>query len=71
MEYSKERITKSYVKFDNFQYKSDFSLNKDKNIGYFTKFTGNFEFNFRDGINNILDKIDSNSYFNSLMILFL
>ena len=34
-EYSNERITKSYVKFDNFQYKSDFSLNKDKNIGYF------------------------------------
>lgn len=34
-EYSNKRITKSYVKFDNFQYKSDFSLNKDKNIGYF------------------------------------
>ncbi len=34
-EYSSERITKSYVKFDNFQYKSDFTLDKDKNMGYF------------------------------------
>lgn len=33
--YTNKRITNSYVKFDNFQYKSDFTLDKDKNMGYF------------------------------------
>ncbi len=41
-----------------------------KNIGFFTKYTGNFEFQFRDRISNILKKIDENSSFNSLLFLF-
>ena len=41
-----------------------------KNIGLFTKFTGNFEFTFRKRLSDILKKIDENSSFNSLLFLF-
>ena len=35
--YAKERITNSYVKFEDCEYKSDFNLKKDENIGMFTE----------------------------------
>ena len=41
-----------------------------KNIGFFTKFTGNFEFTFRKRLSDILKVIDDNSSFNSLLLLF-
>ena len=41
-----------------------------KNIGFFTKYTGNFEFQFREKLSDILKKIDENSSFNSLLFLF-
>ena len=33
--YAKKRITSSVVKFNNFKYKANFSLNKQKSIGNF------------------------------------
>ena len=41
-----------------------------KNIGFFTEYTVNFEYKFRDGVSEALKKIDQNSSFNSLIFLF-
>ncbi|MEE2695410.1 MAG: flagellin lysine-N-methylase [Pseudomonadota bacterium] len=40
-----------------------------KNIGHLTEYRGNFEYKFKDGLNSILEKIDKNSLFNSLLFL--
>lgn len=52
--YAKQRITKSKVKLTNFQYDSDFTLNKDKNIGTFTEtFTNDNDGHVRQNVHTL------------------
>lgn len=52
--YAKERITKSKVKLTNFQYDSDFTLDKDKNIGKFTEtFTNDSDGHVRQNVHTL------------------
>ena len=52
--YAKQRITKSNVKLTNFQYDSDFTLNKDKNIGTFTEtFTNDNDGHVRQNVHTL------------------
>lgn len=52
--YAKNRITKSKVKLTNFQYDSDFTLNKDKNIGTFTEtFTNDHDGYVRQNVHTL------------------
>lgn len=52
--YAAQRITKSKIKLTNFQYDSDFTLNKDKNMGTFTEtFTNDNEGNVRQNVHTL------------------
>lgn len=52
--YAKQRITKSKVKLTNFQYDSNFILNKDKNTGTFTEtFTNDNDGHVRQNIHTL------------------
>jgi len=53
--YAKTRITKSSVKFNDIQYKSDFILNKSKDLGLFTE-------TFKDDKTNHVRKNEHNFY---------
>ena len=52
--YAKQRITKSKVKLTNFQYDSDFTLNKDNNTGTFTEtFTNDNDGHVRQNVHTL------------------
>jgi len=52
--YAKQRITKSKVKLTNFQYDSDFTLNKEKNTGTFTEtFTNDNDGHVRQNVHTL------------------